>query len=214
MLARHPIWTENHYGSSAITTVLPVVLRPRHLIALNPRLRETVVSTKDSDLTIEAMTASDWPSIRAIYLEGIATGDATFEQTAPDWDRWNAGHLETCRLVARMNSRIVGWAALSAVSSRCVYRGVAEVSIYVSGDARGQRIGSHLLEKLVAESERAGFWTLQAGIFPENVSSIRLHERAGFRMVGLRERLGNMNGRWRDVVLLERRSASVGMAGV
>ena len=173
-----------------------------------------MVSTKDPDLTIGAMKASDWPFVRAIYLEGIATGDATFEQTAPDWDRWNSGHLETCRLLARMNSRIVGWAALSAVSSRCVYQGVAEVSIYVTGDARGQRVGSHLLKKLVAESERVGFWTLQAGIFPENVPSIRLHKRAGFRIVGLRERLGNMNGRWRDVVLLERRTASVGMAGV
>jgi L-amino acid N-acyltransferase YncA len=159
-----------------------------------------VVSIKDSDLTIEAIKASDWAFIRAIYLEGIATGDATFEQTAPDWDRWDAGHLKTCRLVARENSRIVGWAALSAVSSRCVYQGVAEVSIYVSGDARGQRVGSHLLKKLVEESERAGLWTLQAGIFPENVASIRLHAGAGFRMVGLRELLGNMNGRWRDVV--------------
>jgi len=213
MLARHPTWTENHYGSSERATALPSERPASALNCAESQTEGTVVSIKDSDLTIEAIKASDWAFIRAIYLEGIATGDATFEQRAPDWDRWDAGHLKTCRLVARVNSRIVGWAALSAVSSRCVYQGVAEVSIYVSGDARGQRVGSHLLKKLVEESERAGLWTLQAGIFPENVASIRLHAGAGFRMVGLRERLGNMNGRWRDVVLLERRSASVGIAG-
>jgi phosphinothricin acetyltransferase len=160
---------------------------------------------------VAGMGASDWPEVRAIYIEGIATGDATFEKNAPEWDAWDSGHLRRCRLVARSDGGIAGWAALSAGSGRCVYGGVAEVSVYVAERARGRGIGSALLAELVAESERNGIWTLQAGIFPENEASIRAHRKAGFRVVGTRERLGAMNGRWRDVVLMERRSGVVGV---
>ena len=161
-------------------------------------------------LSIESMMPEDWPAVRAIYLEGIATGNATFEQTAPEWEKWDAGHLLDARIVARSDGDILGWAALSAVSGRCVYAGVAEVSVYVAERARGRGVGRQLMARLTANSETAGIWTLQAGIFPENAASIALHERAGFRIVGQRERLGRMNGRWRDVVLLERRSAVAG----
>lgn len=162
-------------------------------------------------LSIEPMKPVDWDAVRAIYLEGIATGDATFEQSAPDWGQWDAGHLACCRLVARSHCAVVGWAALSPVSRRAVYRGVAEVSVYVAACARRQGVGIALLSNLVAASEQEGIWTLQAGIFPENIASVDLHKRAGFRVVGIRERLGAMDGRWRDVVLLERRSALVGI---
>ncbi len=162
-------------------------------------------------LAISPMTASDWPAVRAIYLEGIATGNATFERDAPPWDEWDAGHLPVCRLAARAESGLAGWAALSRVSARAVYRGVAEVSVYVAQAARSAGIGSALLQALVAESERAGFWTLQAGIFQENRASLALHRKAGFRVVGIRERLGCVEGRWRDVVLMERRSQVVGV---
>ena len=161
-------------------------------------------------LSIQPMLPRDWPQVRAIYLEGIATGNATFAQTAPEWQTWDAEHLAAARLVARAEDRLVGWAALSRVSGRCVYAGVAEVSIYIAEQARGRGVGRQVLDRLVIESEAAGIWTLQAGIFPENAASIALHERAGFRLVGRRERLGQMNGRWRDVVLLERRSRMVG----
>lgn len=162
------------------------------------------------DFHIAAMVSSDWPLVRAIYLEGIATGNATFERTAPDWPHWDAGHLPACRLVARSGGSVAGWAALSRVSVRPVYAGVAEVSVYVAESARGAGIGRALLAALVAESERAGIWTLQAGIFPENRASMALHQAAGFRVVGTRERLGALDGRWRDVALLERRSRVVG----
>ncbi|MCY3700231.1 MAG: GNAT family N-acetyltransferase [Gemmatimonadetes bacterium] len=161
-------------------------------------------------LEIRSLGPGDWEAVRRIYEEGIATGDATFETEAPDWELWDANHLESCRLVAEREGRIVGWAALAPVSGRCVYGGVAEVSVYVDGDARGGGIGLSLLTALVESSERAGLWTLQAGIFPENVASLRIHERAGFRRVGRRERLGRLGGRWRDVLLLERRSPVVG----
>jgi L-amino acid N-acyltransferase YncA len=157
------------------------------------------------------MTPEDWPVVREIYEEGIASGDATFERAAPAWEDWDAGHMKACRLVALDAGRVVGWAALSFVSERCVYAGVAEVSVYVSAASRGQGIGRHLLESLVAASEREGLWTLQAGIFPENAGSIAIHRRCGFRIVGTREKLGRMNLHWRDVLLLERRSAVVGI---
>lgn len=157
------------------------------------------------------LTRDDWDAVRAIYLEGIATGNATFEKSAPDWEQWNAGHLPTCRLVARAGGETLGWAALSPVSGRCVYGGVAEVSVYVAERARGRGVGFRLLSALVAGSETNRIWTLQAGIFPENQASIAIHHKAGFRTVGVRERLGCMDGRWRDVVLLERRSAVVGV---
>lgn len=161
-------------------------------------------------IRVEPMRPGDWPAVRAIYLEGIATGDATFEQNAPEWGQWDAGHLAAARIVARLEEGVVGWAALSAVSGRCVYAGVAEVSIYVAEHARGRGVGRQLMARLIGESEAAGIWTVQAGIFPENAASIALHQSAGFRIVGQRERLGQMNGRWRDVMLMERRSAIVG----
>ena len=162
-------------------------------------------------MQVEPMLACDWPQVKAIYLEGIATGNATFQKTAPEWEEWDAGHLSHCRLVARPDGgrEVAGWAALSPVSGRCVYAGVAEVSVYVAQRARGQGVGRLLLCGLVAESEKQGIWTLQAGIFPENEASIALHQSAGFRVVGVRERLGCMDGRWRDVVLMERRSAAI-----
>jgi phosphinothricin acetyltransferase len=161
-----------------------------------------------SRCTIAPMTPDDWPAVRTIFEEGIATGDATFETAAPDWPEWDAKHLPQSRLVARESGHLLGWAALSPVSSRPVYGGVAEVSIYVAERARGRGIGHALLDALIAESERHGLWTLQAGIFPENTASIELHRNAGFRVVGRRERIGRMpDGAWRDTILLERRSA-------
>jgi phosphinothricin acetyltransferase len=159
---------------------------------------------------IEHFQPGDWPGVREIYLQGIATGHATFELDAPAWEKWDEGKLAVCRLVARSEEGVVGWAALSPVSNRCVYGGVAEVSVYVADHMRGRGVGLELLQRLVSESEAEGLWTLQAGIFPENRASIRLHESAGFRIVGIREKLGQMNGVWRDVVLMERRSTVVG----
>jgi L-amino acid N-acyltransferase YncA len=164
-----------------------------------------------TDYMIDTMKESDWEQVRSIYLEGIATGDATFETDAPTWEKWNAAHLPSCRLVARSGDTVRGWAALSSVSSRCVYGGVAEVSIYIGQRYRGIGLGRALLMALITESEKNGLWTLQAGIFPENQASIDLHKRCGFREVGRRERIGKMDGRWRDTVLLERRSSVVGI---
>jgi L-amino acid N-acyltransferase YncA len=161
-------------------------------------------------VSCRSLTAEDWPAVKAIYEEGIASGDATFERAAPPWPDWDAAHLSGCRLVAiGGGGLVVGWAALSPVSSRCVYAGVAEVSVYVALNARGRGIGTQLLTALVERSEAHGLWTLQAGVFPENVASVTLHERCGFRVVGRRDRLGQMDSRWRDVLLLERRSARV-----
>lgn len=165
-------------------------------------------------LVIEPMQPEDWQAVRAIYLEGIATGNATFEIDAPSWEVWGKSHRSDCRFVARKGDReggrVVGWAALSPASGRCVYAGVAEVSVYVAEAIRGQGVGKALLQALVEESERQGIWTLQAGIFPENIASIALHKSCGFREVGHRERLGQMRGVWRDVLLMERRSKVVG----
>ena len=162
-------------------------------------------------ILIDPMTEKDWPAVLAIYLEGIATGNATFETAAPDWAAWDSSHLKTCRLVARSRRDVLGWAALSRVSSRCVYAGVAEVSVYVAERARGRGVGTMLLSQVVQSSEKEGLWTLQAGIFPENISSIEMHKKLGFRIVGTRERLGCMNGRWRDVMVMERRSPVAGL---
>jgi len=151
------------------------------------------------------MRPADWRAVREIYLQGIATGNATFQKTAPDWEEWDRSHLPHSRLVVRREGKVAGWGALSRVSPRQVYAGVAEVSVYVAEWARSQGVGRVLLDGLVAESERHGIWTLQAGIFPENHASLALHRSAGFRVVGTRERLGCMDGVWRDVVLLERR---------
>jgi len=162
-------------------------------------------------LSVEKMLRGHWPEVRAVYEEGLATGDATFETEAPEWERWDASHLRACRLVALTGGRVAGWAALSPVSARKVYAGVAEVSVYVGADFRGRGVGRALLSTLVRESESEGIWTLQAGIFPENVASVELHRACGFREVGRRERVGRLRGRWRDTVLLERRSRTVGV---
>ena len=161
--------------------------------------------------SIQALSPSDWPVVRAIYAEGIATGDATFERNAPEWDAWNTAHIDRCRLIARVEKDIAGWAALTPVSGRCVYAGVAEVSVYVATSARRSGVGTALLAALIEASEASGIWTLQAAIFPENMASVTLFTKAGFRIVGRRERIGQMEGRWRDTLLLERRSALVGI---
>jgi L-amino acid N-acyltransferase YncA len=156
------------------------------------------------------MQRSHWDEVRAVYVAGIATNNATFETEAPGWEKWDSGHIDRCRLVAMDGEKVMGWAALSPVSPRAVYSGVAEVSVYVAVRAQGRGIGKCLLAELVGASERAGVWTLQASIFPENVASIRLHERCGFRVVGRRERIAQLRGAWRDTVLMERRSGVVG----
>jgi len=166
--------------------------------------------TDSIQYTIEAMQPTDWNQVRAIYQQGIQTGDATFETDLSSWENWDAGHLPACRLVARVGEKIIGWAALSAVSNRDCYAGVAEISIYVSSGHRGSGVGKQLLKKLIDCSERHGFWTLQATILAENLASINLHLGSGFRLVGRRERIGKLNGIWRDTVLLERRSPRVG----
>lgn len=160
---------------------------------------------------IDQMSESDWAQVRSIYVEGIRTGQSTFETDAPAWEKWDEGHLPVARLVARDGEHVLGWAALSPVSKRHVYRGVAELTVYVAESARGRGVGRALLEALIAESERNGIWTLQASIFPENVASLELHRRCGFREVGRRDRIGMMHGLWRDTLLFERRS---GVAGV
>lgn len=162
-------------------------------------------------VTLAPMSARDWPEVRRIYVEGIRTGHATFETEPPEWESWDAGHLASPRFVAQLGDRVVGWAALTPVSGRCVYAGVAEVSVYVDASARGHGVGRLLLEALVTASEEAGLWTLTAGIFPENEASVRLHRGLGFREVGRRERIGKLHGVWRDTLLMERRSGVVGV---
>jgi L-amino acid N-acyltransferase YncA len=164
------------------------------------------------DIIVAHMIDENWDAVRAIYREGIATGNATFESAVPEWAEWDRSHPAEPRLVALHAERgaVLGWAALSAASGRRVYAGVAEVSVYVAARARGHGIGKALLRALVVESERAGFWTLQASIFRENTASIALHKAFGFREVGWRERIGRMNGVWRDTILMERRSEVVG----
>lgn len=159
---------------------------------------------------IEPLGPEHWDRVREIYARGIETGHATFETSVPSWEVWDANHLDSCRLVARVDGQVVGWGALSGVSDRCVYGGVAEVSLYIDPAFRGRGVGTRLFRRLVEASEREGFWTLQAGIFPENEASLRLHQKVGFRVVGRRERLGKLDGVWRDVLLLERRSPRVG----
>jgi L-amino acid N-acyltransferase YncA len=156
--------------------------------------------------SIREMTDDDWPEVRKIYADGIATGHATFEIEVPSWEQWNTNHHQFARLVMTAGDVIKGWAALSPVSARQAYRGVAEVSVYVGPTARGHGLGRQLLLELIRVAEHNGVWTLQASIFPENVPSIELHNRCGFREVGRRERIAQLNGVWRDTVLLERRS--------
>jgi L-amino acid N-acyltransferase YncA len=162
------------------------------------------------EIQIRVLVQADWPVVRAIYLEGVATGNATFETEAPAWAAWDAAHFPAPRLVAVSDETIIGWAALTRVSTRTVYAGVAEVSVYIANDARGSGVGGALLEKLISESEANDIWTLQASIFSENTASLRLHKSCGFREIGRRERIGKMNGVWRDTLLLERRSDVAG----
>ena len=163
-------------------------------------------------MVVREMTQSDWSDVARIYDEGIATGYATFETNVPQYGDWDKAHVRLCRLIAEEDGSIQGWAALSPVSSRCVYGGVAEISIYIGENARGKGIGKVLLARLIEESERAGYWTLQSGIFPENKASIKLHERLGFRFLGKRESIGKTNdGIWKDNLLFERRSKKVGI---
>ncbi len=172
-------------------------------------LAATIHATKPA-VTIRPMRPTDWPAVAAIYAQGIASGNATFETDVPSWERWNGTHLPDHRLVTELDGRLVGWTAVSPVSSRCVYAGVVEHSIYVAGTARGRGVGRALLGAVVESTERAGIWTIQTGIFPENEPSLALHRSAGFRVLGVRERPGQLHGRWRDVVLLERRSEAAG----
>src|SRR4029077_82034 len=167
-----------------------------------------------SSVEISPMTAEHWPAVASIYRAGIDTGDATFEHALPSYEDFSQARVADLRLVAHDRSgAILGWAALSPTSARPVYRGVAEVSVYVDPAATGQGIGRALLETLIERSERAGFWTLTAGIFPENKASIALHIRCGFELVGVRRRIGQMaDGRWRDVALYERRSSAIAVA--
>jgi len=162
-------------------------------------------------MNIRSMLNTDWPSVKKIYEEGLATGNASFQTTAPDWNEWNESHVNSCRLVALENEAILGWAALTAVSGRCVYAGVGEVSVYIAQQSRGIGIGKILLQSLIDESEKNNFWTLQSGIFPENKPSIRIHEELGFRLIGSRQKIGKMNGVWRDTLLFERRSPKIGI---
>jgi L-amino acid N-acyltransferase YncA len=160
-------------------------------------------------MELQPMRPEDWPAVRAIYQAGIATGDATFETAAPEWAAWDAAHLVDHRLVARLDGRVVGWVALAPVTERCAYAGVAEDSIYVAPEVQGRGVGRTLLTAALASAEQGGIWTVQTGIFPENEPSVRLHQNCGFRVVGVRERLGKLHGRWRDVLLLERRSPAI-----
>jgi phosphinothricin acetyltransferase len=162
-------------------------------------------------VTIEVLQPGDWSSIQNIYAHGIAGGQATFESAVPGWEKWHAAHLPSCRLVAREGGAVLGWAALSPVSSRSVYSGVAAESVYVAADQQGKGVGRLLLESLIRASEAHGIWTLNSGIFPENEASLQLHKSCGFRIVGVQERIGRTAGVWRDIVLMERRSSIAGV---
>ncbi len=157
------------------------------------------------------MLPQHWEAVKTIYEEGIATSNATFQTTAPDWKEWDNAHIKPCRIIATEKDEVLGWAALTPVSSRCVYAGVAEVSLYVATNARGKNIGTLLLQELIKQSEQNNIWTLQSGIFPENKASISIHEKNGFRIIGYRERIGKMGSIWRDTISLERRSNKVGI---
>ncbi|MBP3951048.1 GNAT family N-acetyltransferase [Bacillus suaedae] len=163
------------------------------------------------NVVITNMKDSDRDQVLDIYMEGISTGNATFQTEPMTWEEWNGKYANECRFVAREEDRVVGWIAILPYSTRFVYAGVAEVSIYISLAHTGLGIGARLLSKLIEESEKKGYWTLQAGIYPENEASMSLHKKAGFREVGKRERIGKLNGIWRDVILLERRSKIVGL---
>ncbi len=162
-------------------------------------------------MQIEQLLPSHWPEVCRIYEEGIASGNATFQTKAPEWDQWDNAHVPNIRLVAIENEKIIGWAAISPVSSRPVYSGVGEVSVYVDPTYQGKGAGKLLLKQLIEQSEQNGFWTLQAGIFPENIASLKIHQNLGFRILGTREKIGKMGNTWRNTILLERRSTVAGI---
>ncbi|WP_414656180.1 GNAT family N-acetyltransferase [Flavobacterium sp.] len=161
------------------------------------------------NMEIRKLSDKHWDQVKIIYQKGIDTGNATFQTSAPSWEDWDQSHLTSCRVVMQEDGNVIGWAALTPVSSRCVYAGVAEVSVYVDPAHSGKGVGLTLLNELVRQSETEGIWTLQAGIFPENTASLRIHEKAGFRILGTREKIGKQNGIWRDTALLERRSSVI-----
>jgi len=167
------------------------------------------MAVRAAAVSIDTLRAEHWPGVASVYAEGIATGNATFETEVPGWEAWDSSHLANHRFVAVLDGEVVGWVAVGAVSGRCVYRGVVENSVYVAEAARGRGVGRRLLEELIASTEEDGIWTIQAGMFPENVHSIRLHESLGFEVVGVHKRLGKLDGEWRDVLLMERRSPVV-----
>jgi L-amino acid N-acyltransferase YncA len=154
---------------------------------------------------------TNFDQVAEIYKQGIETGLATFQNDIPDWDSWDKSHLSNCRIAVFENNQMAGWASLSPVSGRCVYAGVAEVSVYIAAGQRGKGVGSLLLNQLIDQSEKAGFWTLQSGIFSENIASVKLHEKCGFRQIGYREKIGRKNGIWKDNIIMERRSKIVGI---
>ncbi|MBL7995081.1 N-acetyltransferase [bacterium] len=162
-------------------------------------------------IQIEKMSAGDWERVREIYGEGIAAGNATLETSIPAWELWDASHMKECRLTAKEGREVIGWAALTPVSGRCVYAGVAEVSLYIGETFRGKGAGKLLLKELICSSEKHGIWTMQAGILKENAASIELHKKCGFKILGVHEKLGKLKGIWRDIVLMERRSSVVGI---
>lgn len=170
-----------------------------------------IKSTAMSEVIIEEMMDESWETVQRIYNAGIATKNATFQTEAPEWEAWDQSHRKDCRLIAKIDDNIAGWAALSNVSNRCVYAGVAEVSIYMDPAFRGMGIGDQLMKQLITESEKHGIWTLQAGVFPENKASIALHLKNGFSILGIREKIGKLENVWRDTVMLERRSKVVGI---
>lgn len=161
-------------------------------------------------MEIKNFTEQDYFQVAEIYKQGIETGIATFQHEIPDWQSWDKSHLEICRIALLKNTEMAGWAALTPVSSRCVYAGVAEVSVYVATNFRGKGMGEILLKYLITESEKEGIWTLQSGIFAENIGSIKLHEKCGFRQIGYREKIGQKDGVWKDNIIMERRSKIIG----
>ena len=163
-------------------------------------------------MIIAPLTVDHWSTVKKIYEQGLKTGVATFETESPNWEDWNESHLSICRFVALQGNQVVGWIALSPVSSRCVYGGVAEISVYIDEKHRGNGIGKILLTEVITESENNGYWMLQAGIMPANVGSVKLHESIGFRIVGIREKISKIHGEWQDNLLLERRSKTIGVS--
>jgi L-amino acid N-acyltransferase YncA len=163
------------------------------------------------NVVIDPLAPSDWPQVRSIYVEGIAGGQATFETEAPSWQEWDAAHLAACRLAARSGGVLIGWGALSPVSRRRCYAGVAEVSVYIATSQQRHGVGKSLLQAIIAAAEQHGIWTLQGSTFAENVASLRLQESCGFRIVGRRDRIGQLKGLWRSTILTERRSSVVGL---